>query len=61
MPSKSGKKSASKKPASRSTMSAADHRKLADMHHAKGSLHRAKAALLEVQNPSKKTPRVGTY
>jgi hypothetical protein len=44
------------------SMTADDHRKLAEMHHAKGSLHSAKAQLLEAQNSSqKKGTRPGTY
>jgi hypothetical protein len=43
------------------TMTADDHRKLAGMHHAKGSLHSAKAQLLEAQNPSKKPSRNPVY
>jgi hypothetical protein len=42
-------------------MTADDHRKLAEMHHAKGSLHSAKAQLLEVQSPSKKASRNSVY
>jgi hypothetical protein len=42
-------------------MTAGDHHRLADMHNAKGSIHRAKAQLLEAQNPSKKTPRGSVY
>jgi hypothetical protein len=42
-------------------MTADDHRKIANMHNAKGSLHRAKAELLDAQTPSKKTPRGSTF
>ena len=42
-------------------MTAADHHRIADMHSAKGSIHRAKAQLLEAQNPSKKTLRGSVY
>jgi hypothetical protein len=54
-PSKPAKKAAK-------TMTADDHRKLSEMHHAKGSLHSAKAQLLEVQNPAqKKGPRGSVF
>jgi len=49
------------KKATRKAMTAEDHRKIAATHHAKGSLHNAKAELLEAQNPSKKKGTLRPY
>lgn len=45
------------------SMDADDHRKLAEMHHAKARLHSAKADLADAQNPpkGKSTKSVGLY
>ena len=54
------KKSGSKTGGNKSKgMTAADHRKAAEMLYAKGRLHHAKADLMEAKNPPKKsaTPR----
>lgn len=42
------------KKSSRKAMTAEDHHRMAATYHAKGSLHRAKAEVLEAQNPPKK-------
>jgi hypothetical protein len=50
------KKSSSKPAATKSKggMSPADHRKMADEHHAKARLHSAQADLMDAKNPPKK-------
>lgn len=50
------KKPASKKGGKSKEMTAADHRKMADMHHARARLHSAKADLADAKNPPKKSP-----
>jgi len=55
------KSKTTKKSTSREPTGAAYHRKMAATHHAKGSLHNAKADLLEAQNPPKKGNTVRPY
>jgi len=56
---KSGKKGGgSKSKTDAKPMSAQDHRKLAETHHARARLHSAKADLMDAKNPPKKnTPK----
>lgn len=57
----SGKSSGSGKAKPKAVMTAEDHRKMEQMHHAKARLHGAKADMADALNPPKKSGRIVGY